>query len=641
MKGTRIDLLREMEVRVKGTDLTSSRITVVCGIPGSGKSTIAKTIAVGLADQGLLAASFFFSWNHASRRELKLVFSTIAFQMAQHSKDYRQHLSEILEGDPDLISALPSKQLDKLILEPLSRVSFSGDKPWVLVLDALDECGSDHGHTLLQLLTSNITRFSNHVRFFLTGRPEAPITTAFKSSSIEPITYMHTLQVSLNSAVSTDIRRYVEASLNGQWRGRNGWIVDDCDIEALVERAGGLFVFAATAVRHIHSSSIQHPPQKAMRFMLDTEASAFRPLDELYLHIVSNAVPADDMTFITLYRRVLGAITHLQEPLSTKTLAGLLNLPHDEVSPIVQMLSSVLLDSSNHQSGSDRTVRLAHLSFQEFITTPHPNSSRPDLFLDSAAHHNDLAQSCIAHMNAKLHRNMCALDRLDTYSLNADIPELKNLVVAYIPSSLRYACTQWASHLPMAYEINARIFEEWLSKRVLFWIEALSLCEELTRAIPLITFADRWYRDTQARTSQMLQDVPGLNFDYSSDCPSRSLALRRPHVRHQALYCCFLRHNQPRRRTCILFSTTFHSHFVRAGMHVQPFAGGLCPCDQGCRGGVVPATVDSSSKCSRIQCILFRRMGRASSPVQLIAPFNSGHQRPVGSSPHWRGIPAR
>lgn len=118
MEGTRVNLIEDLSGRVNGTTPASSRITLVYGIPGSGKSTIAKTIATRTAKNGVLAASFFFSRNDTKRRELKLVFNTIAFQLAQYSKEYCSLLLDILEKDPDLVSTGPSVQLEKIDPRP-------------------------------------------------------------------------------------------------------------------------------------------------------------------------------------------------------------------------------------------------------------------------------------------------------------------------------------------------------------------------------------------------------------------------------------------------------------------------------------------------------------------------------------------
>lgn len=487
MDGTRVKLLDELIGCIKGIPSTPipPRFTLVCGIPGSGKSTIAKTIAVRLKDQGLLAASFFFSRNHATRREISLVFSTIAFQLAQYNGEYADILSNVLKEDADLASAAPLDQLEKLILHPLSQLVSKTGGPWVILLDAIDECGSDRGETLLELLLSRVSRFPDYVRFFCTGRPEDPILSAFLAPSIVPITSLHILNTTLE-AVSEDIRHYLRQSLSGEWRKWHGWKVKDNDLDVLVTRAGGLFIFASTAIKYIRDRAVRHDPQTSVDFILhNADASKPRLLDQLYFRIVDDAAPADDEEFVAQYRRVIGVVVNLLEPLSIAAIADLLGMALNDVSRVVSLLSSVLLVS-------EETVRIAHLSFTEYITGT-IRKDREDLLLNGPTHHSDIANGSVNLMNKRLHQNMCELVPPRVHAKNSNIPNLAALATEKVPLSLRYACMHWASHFAEADSVDPNGLEGWLDTKVLFWLEVLSICNEFHRAAPLVFDAQAQY----------------------------------------------------------------------------------------------------------------------------------------------------
>jgi cytidylate kinase len=55
---------------------------MLSGSAGSGKSTIAKTVAAILAEKKILAASFFFSREYKERREIRGLPKTLAYQLA-------------------------------------------------------------------------------------------------------------------------------------------------------------------------------------------------------------------------------------------------------------------------------------------------------------------------------------------------------------------------------------------------------------------------------------------------------------------------------------------------------------------------------------------------------------------------------
>ncbi|KAJ6505479.1 hypothetical protein C8R45DRAFT_549678 [Mycena sanguinolenta] len=71
MEGTRIDIIQDIVAHLTAPSGPSQRIVMLSGSAGTGKSTIAKTVASILAEeQHILAASFFFSRNYAERREI-------------------------------------------------------------------------------------------------------------------------------------------------------------------------------------------------------------------------------------------------------------------------------------------------------------------------------------------------------------------------------------------------------------------------------------------------------------------------------------------------------------------------------------------------------------------------------------------
>lgn len=521
MGGTRVELLDKLISRMKGA-AGASRFTLVCGIPGSGKSTIAKTVAVRLRGQGLLAASFFFSRNHATRREISFVFSTIAFQLTQYNDEYGDILSKILKEDADLAHTTPLDQLEQLIIYPLSQLVPKTKEPWIILLDALDECGSDRGEILLELLLSRVSRFPDYVRFFFTGRPEYPILSAFEAPSIIPITYMHALDATLEDPVSDDIRQYLRESLCGEWRGWHGWKAKDDDLDALVTRAGGLFIFASTAVKYIRDRAARHDPQTSVNFILRSMDESKKPrlLDQLYFRIVDDAAPTDDEEFVAQYRRVLGAVVNLLEPLSMAAIADLLGMAFGDVSRIISLLSSVLLVSGE-------TVRIAHLSFTEYITST-IRKDREDLLLNGPTHHSDIANGSVNLLNKKLHQNMCELKPPDMYARNVSIPNLEAIATEKISPSLRYACMYWASHFSRADNVDPKGLEEWLDTKVLFWLEVLSVCNVSPRAASLIFDARAQY-DRMALVSITLYHACQL-----IDCINRVLGLIPHTIAHSS-----------------------------------------------------------------------------------------------------------
>ncbi|KIL54630.1 hypothetical protein M378DRAFT_92165, partial [Amanita muscaria Koide BX008] len=141
--GTRVALLREMAHWVTSPD--RSRMYVLSGLAGTGKSTVACTIASRAADLDLLGASFFFTRDDSDCNSAKKFFPTIAYQLCVYNETFAKAIGDVLDTERGsaAITKGPQEQLRVLILEPLRSIVQSRVRPILVVVDALDECDED------------------------------------------------------------------------------------------------------------------------------------------------------------------------------------------------------------------------------------------------------------------------------------------------------------------------------------------------------------------------------------------------------------------------------------------------------------------------------------------------------------------
>src|SRR5258705_6334368 len=92
---------------------SQGRVFWLDGVAGTGKSTIAQTVANHFDSTHDLGASFFCSRDDAECSNVGLVFPTIAYQLSLFNTSFRSHLSEVMDTDPDVQYALASMQLEK------------------------------------------------------------------------------------------------------------------------------------------------------------------------------------------------------------------------------------------------------------------------------------------------------------------------------------------------------------------------------------------------------------------------------------------------------------------------------------------------------------------------------------------------
>ncbi|KAF9644971.1 hypothetical protein BDM02DRAFT_3076022, partial [Thelephora ganbajun] len=169
LKGTRIAVLDQIELWTR--DANKPPVYWLNGLAGTGKSTIAQTIAERIFADGQLGASFFCSRDFEDRRNLHFIFPTLAVQLARKYTEFRAIFVLLVQTDPAIVYESLYNQMKKLIAEPLEESGIST----VIVIDALDECKDvEPASAILSVLGQFVSEI-HKVKFFLTGRPEPRI----------------------------------------------------------------------------------------------------------------------------------------------------------------------------------------------------------------------------------------------------------------------------------------------------------------------------------------------------------------------------------------------------------------------------------------------------------------------------------
>jgi len=151
-----------------------SRTTPVCwlsGPAGTGKTTVAHTIAKEYDERGRLAATFFLWRKTGHRDDINKIVPTLAHQIAAKIPSARKRMEENLilkDGSRAPLMDPPSRfsleeQLSKLLITIVNPTD-----PNLIVIDGLDECSSREGICqLIKWIRKNKSPF----RFLLTSRP--------------------------------------------------------------------------------------------------------------------------------------------------------------------------------------------------------------------------------------------------------------------------------------------------------------------------------------------------------------------------------------------------------------------------------------------------------------------------------------
>ena len=111
----------------------------------------------------------------------------------------------------------------------------------------------------------------------------------------------------------------------------------ESDVARLVKRAGGLFIWAATACRFIKDG--RRLARKRLSLILNGNSAkkgSEKKLDEIYTTILLQSISGDyddqdKEELLKLFREVVGSIVILFDPLPTAALARLLNKQKEEI----------------------------------------------------------------------------------------------------------------------------------------------------------------------------------------------------------------------------------------------------------------------------------------------------------------------
>jgi hypothetical protein len=493
IEGTRIELLARLTSWADEPD--QKPICWLNGRPGSGKSAVSQTIAEMYASEKRLAASFFFSRRDLERRTMQHVVPTLTTQLLAFLPSIYPAVIAALEKDYMIPMKVLREQMEKLLFGPLSTAAETSYSPHLIIVDALDEC--DDQSLVLELVTLlvDLSRKSSvPLRLLITSRAEPWLQSRFHSPDIATLTKPLDIH---SFTVDADIRSFLRSALDDIY-DQNPQVMREVarpwppseELERIVNKANGLFIFALTVVKFVGSKTY-NPILRLQAIIEDTASestgSAYADLDSLYRDAIST-FPDPDVA-----RLVLGLVYCMTIPMSVSGLHSLLQRPKPNVDVrlVVPALSSVLLASEDGK----QPIQFYHASFRDFLIS-HQRSRK--FTINPDAYHRFMAQLCFETMSHSLKRDMCRIG--DPAKANREVPDLTERRTAAFDEALLYACRFWSHHLTqlpndgVANEALIGALKTFSTTVLLFWIEALSLLSEPENAVVMLRQCIRWLK---------------------------------------------------------------------------------------------------------------------------------------------------
>ncbi|PAV23025.1 WD40 domain containing protein [Pyrrhoderma noxium] len=148
-------------------------VLLLIGAAGTGKSTIATTVAGMYQRKGRLGCHIFFQ---RGRSHPGNALQTIAYSLAVYNQSIAESLSEKLRSSGDIGPSSLKAKFEILLRSPLSIVSTKVRGLVLIVLDALDECGTlELRQSLLDVLRDHLPTLPANFRILITSRPDEDI----------------------------------------------------------------------------------------------------------------------------------------------------------------------------------------------------------------------------------------------------------------------------------------------------------------------------------------------------------------------------------------------------------------------------------------------------------------------------------
>lgn len=477
LPGTRVDILQDLFTLLIDPNVTHNAIWLR-GLAGSGKSTILNTIAQHFSKLRRCGAFLFWDRNDAVKSDPRRVIRTLAHQLTQCNPAFEEELVSRIKAFPRIISSSLNEQFQCLLQEPLTTLAASHDSgPIIIILDALDECGTPETRKrLLDVFSANIAMLPNMFRLLIASRDELDIRVALSCPGV----IVRDIRID-DESTSSDISHFFQRRLCSDapaFKARGlppGWPGDHVR-QRLVVLAGGLFIWASTTIHFIESGF----PENRLKKILDSSArsQSHHRLDDLYRVALTHPFDSYHTDELGVVHSILGALAVVREQLTDEQLSRLLDLELSTVQEVLSRLQPLL------QGGHGKPIQVLHTSFTDFLCDPE-RCQDEQWHIDAPAHHSNLVVGCLRIIQRDLRFNICDVET--SYCPHLEIEGIQERINKVITPILIYACQYWGDHLELgsgSYQLVDEV-TDFITERFLYWLEVFSL-KNLMSAIPVI-----------------------------------------------------------------------------------------------------------------------------------------------------------
>lgn len=390
------------------------------GPAGAGKSAIMQSVANRCEGHGAPYAIFCFLRGDPARNNTSPLVATLLWQITTSYPSLKGPVSRLLLTDPSILDSPLENQLTQLIVAPLRDLQqqrSSVYQPPMLLIDGIDECAPDSQYGPQQILDAFDKALVGHPHLFrllVASREELRIQAALSEISSQ------CLHLQLDNSTDNGIRDFVRDKFQEIQTVHHlahmlpaNWPSDQ-DVDYIVEKASGQFLYASCVMRFLLNSS-ESPALSLERVRgstvgLGVQHLPFLALDAMCFYILSQVDDQEalkDILHAHFLLKKLQALNVLSpEGFSTRRIRlmevlGMYNPKYTEVM-ILSCLAN--LTSILQYVPNDHSLQFYHASFPDFL---HDQARSREYFVDLAAFSYKIIPAIWKHAEIRIFDKHC------------------------------------------------------------------------------------------------------------------------------------------------------------------------------------------------------------------------------------------
>lgn len=221
---------------------SDKRILWLVGDAGIGKTAFVAFLC-GCREE--IQAVHFCRYNDNERANPKRAIMSIAYYLATQVPEYKKNILELHDLDT-LIEKTTVRLFEYLIIEPLSKVKYDGNKI-VIIIDALDEATINGRNELVDVISMHFEKTPDWMKLLITSRRESLLER--KLVKFNPID----LSDSRFNDNEADIRGYFSIHLKDYLPSGKQ---QEHILDSLTQKSQGIFLYAKNVIEDIISNKL-------------------------------------------------------------------------------------------------------------------------------------------------------------------------------------------------------------------------------------------------------------------------------------------------------------------------------------------------------------------------------------------------